>query len=124
MRDRSEETEDYPGLVVCDERVTGSITIGASRLPLWAFAGVAVLHGWDEVERGWEPSEYGWDARKQAEFLGDLLEQRHEFARLLCVLADVERKHREKDRYFVWRKKDRRRVADQLRRCLAEIEED
>src|SRR5690606_31862590 len=84
------------GLVVHDGRVSGSITTGRSRLPLWAFAGVAITHGWDEVERGWSPSKYGWTAERFARFLSHLLEARGEFGRLLLVLADVERRDEER----------------------------
>lgn len=91
-REPAEESIDlYPGLVVCDNRVTGSITTGRSRLPLWAFAGVAIEHGWAEVESGWSPSEYGWDAEKLGEFIYFLLENRGELARLLCLMANAER---------------------------------
>jgi hypothetical protein len=90
-REPNAETEDYPGLVVHDGRVSGSITTGRSRLPLWAFVYTAVVDGWDEVERGWDPSEFGWTAESLAMFLSDVLEVRGEFARLICILADVER---------------------------------
>lgn len=92
-RSPDEESVDlYPGLVVHDGRVSGSITTGRSRLPLWAFASVAVTHGWDEVERGWEPSRYDWTVETHARFLHHLLEARGEFARLLLVLADADRR--------------------------------
>jgi hypothetical protein len=46
-REPSEESVDlYPGLVVHDGRVSGSITTGRSRLPLWAFMFVAIRDGW------------------------------------------------------------------------------
>ena len=95
FRDPDEETEGYPGLWVHDGRVTGSITVGQSRLPIWAFNGVAVIHGWDEVELGWEPSKYDWTADHHADFLYNLLEARGEFGRLLLVIANAERLYSE-----------------------------
>lgn len=92
-RSPAEETEDYPGLIVHDGRQTGSITFGRSRLPLWAIIGELIRgDGWAGVETGWEPSQYGWDEEGFAEFLAHLLNMRGEFARLLCVLANEERK--------------------------------
>jgi len=146
-REPAEETVGlYPGLVVHDARKTGSITAGSSRLPLWAFAGVAITHGWDEAEDGWSPSDYGVGRYELARFIVDLLEMRGEFARLLLVLANAERAETERaDRYFVelgspdgvnditpgtelgdnmppawWADPDLARpVLDQLERCLA-----
>jgi hypothetical protein len=88
-------TEDYPGLVVDDGRVSGSITMGHSRLPLWCVIQTIVKAGYgaairshpDIVNRA-TSDEIGW-------FLYDLLENRKKLARLLCVLADVERRERE-----------------------------
>lgn len=96
-RDPAEETEDYPNLVVHDGRVTGSITTGRSRLPLWAIIYTAIHQGWDEVEAGWSPTEhYGYTAQDLADFLYYLLEARAEFGRLLLVLANAERLERER----------------------------
>ncbi len=124
-REPAERTEDYPGLVVWDARVSGSITTGDSRLPLWAFAGVVARHGWSEAESGWEPSEYGWDAEAHDHFIYNLMEMRGEFARLLCVLADVERREQEREEQDFqndhpwWADDlDRERVVQQLERCL------
>lgn len=93
----AEETVDlYPGLVVHDGRVSGSITVDRSRLPLWAFIHTALTDGWDRVEEGWSPTEhYGFTEEHLAEFLYDLLELRGEFGRLLLVLAGVERAERQ-----------------------------
>jgi len=91
-REPAEETVDlYPGLVVHDGRVTGSMTTGRSRLPLWCFVYTAITEGWGEVEDNWKPSEYGWTAERFASFLYDLLEMRGEFARLLLLLANTTR---------------------------------
>lgn len=122
------ETEDYPGLVVDDERVSGSITAGRSRLPLWAFTGMGVVHGWQEVETGWPDIEgpyYRWSAEKQAEFLTDLLELRGDFGRLICVLADAERRERSRGDTPWWeRPKTRKRVLRALLRCVEALERD
>jgi len=123
-REPGEETTDYPGLYLDDGRVTGSITAGQSRLPLWAFMPVALRHGKGEW-KGYDPEQYGWTLEKASDFLYELLEQRGEFGRLLCILADVERRDRGRDTYKSWwhRKRQRDRVAAQLRRCLAVLEE-
>lgn len=117
------ESDDlYPGLSVHDSRVTGSIVVDHSRLPLWAFVWNAVNEGWEEVERGYSPTEhYGYTANDLGRFLYNLLEQRGEFGRLLLVLADAEA-HDRGDRPWWETKRHRRRVADQLRLCLAKLE--
>jgi hypothetical protein len=124
-----EDIDLYPGLVVNDARVSGSITTGESRLPLWCFAWTAVRDGWGAVEDGWEPSKYGWGSDEMGAFLSDLLEMRGEFARLLLVLADAERCERTRGGPFSggswWEtKRHRKRIADQLRRCLDRLEDD
>jgi len=54
-------------------------------------------------------------------FLYDLLEARGEFARLLLVIADAERRERVSTPW--WETKlHRKRIAAQLRRCLAIVE--
>lgn len=123
---REESAGLYPGLVVHDGRVTGSITVGRSRLPLWCFMPTAVRDGWDEAERDFEPSQYGWDAEKAGLFVYDLLEARGEFARLLLVIANAERAERldESRELPGWwqRPWHRGRVLAQLRRCIAALE--
>lgn len=124
------ETVDlYPGLTVMDNRVSGSITTGQSRLPLWCFAFTALTEGWASVERNWSPSQYGWTAERFGTFLANLLEPRGEFARLLCVLADVERRDKSEmvmnlPHGFAWweRRTQRDRVLAQLRRCVKALE--
>jgi hypothetical protein len=92
---REESVGLYPGLVVHDGRVSGSITVSSSRLPVWAFIGTAIVNGWDAVEKSYEPtSNYGFEAGDLAEFLYNLLEARGEFGRLLLVLANAERLER------------------------------
>jgi hypothetical protein len=122
-RDPAVETEDYPNLTVHDGRVTGSINVGHSRLPLWAIVPTALESGWADVQAGWPhvTTEYGFTSRDLSAFLYYLLEQRGEFGRLLCILADVERQERERDEVW-WEHPDSvERVAAQLRTCLAAL---
>lgn len=123
-RDPPAETEDFPGLTVHDARVSGSINIRDSRLSLWAIVGTAVERGWYTVERQWEPSRYDYTATEMAEFLGCLLDQRGEFARLLCVLADAKRREAIRWSGLAWweKKTTRRRVLKALRRCVEVLE--
>jgi hypothetical protein len=88
-------TEDYPGFVVHDGRVTGSITVGHSRLPLWCLINTMVDAGYSTTVEDYPTLSTYATADDIASFLYDLLEHRREFARLLCVLADVERQKRE-----------------------------
>lgn len=127
-RDPPEESKNlFPHLVVHDDRVTGSITAGASRLPLWCFVGFMALEGWGGEVAAYDPDQYGWTKERMAEFLGSLLDQRGEFARLLLVLADVERRDRNRmergdDRPWHQVAGQRGRVVRQLRRCLEVLE--
>lgn len=126
-REPDEETLDlYPGLVVHDGRVSGSITFGPTRLPVWAISHTAIHHGWEEVEAGWSPSDYGWDQDRFSAFIYDILELRGEFARLILVLADAERCDRARGSWTArwWNtKRHRRRVTAQLKRCITALEE-
>lgn len=140
------ETENYPGLVVNDGRVTGSITAGRSRLPLWAFISPVVHAGWDVAADGWDADQHT-DPDTIGRFLYDLLEHRGEFARLLTTLADIERLANEREDAAVeahfgthhptervcecginvprawWQHHDlRARVSAQLATCLAAVE--
>lgn len=102
-----EETVDlYPGLVVADDRVTGSVTFGVSRLPLWCTPSYLIA-GWPEftAEYG-DPDDpdgtvCGVDADRFGAFLTHLFEARGEFARLLLVLADVERVEKEREATYL-----------------------
>jgi hypothetical protein len=87
-------TEDYPGFVVHDGRVTGSITLGHSRLPLWCFINIMIEVGYTTAAEDYPTLPTYATAAEIGSFLYDLLEQRREFARL-CVLVDVERQERE-----------------------------
>ena len=127
LRDPSEESVDiYPGLVVSDDRVTGSITVGRSRLPLWAIIWVAITQDWGHVESGWDmTSHYGYKADDLAGFLHSLLQHRGEFARLVLELAAAEQSEYSEDFDSIpWYENEpvRERVAAQLRRCLEAIE--
>ena len=121
-REPDEESADlYPNLVVHDGRVSGSITAGKSRLPLWCFVPLAVHAGFASAEQAYEPGEYGFDATAAATFVSNLLQMRGEFGRLLLVLADAERCERHRGGFVTpwWEtKRHRKRVREQLQRCL------
>jgi len=128
-RSPGEESLDlYPGLVVHDGRVTGSITIGRTRLPMWAVIGEVIRQGWHAAEEDYYPEEptpqyHDFDSDAAAQFFYSLLEHRGEFGRLVLLLADVERCDRG-GRHPPWyeTKRQRKRLGDQLRRCLAILE--
>lgn len=126
-RTPAEESDDlYPGLSVCDNRVTGSIVVGGTRLPLWAFAYASIVEGWESVDSDYDIAECGLTDKEFGGFLSNLMEARGEFGRLLLVLADAERCDVASGRVDTvwWRtKRQRGRVAEQLRRCLAVLEE-
>ena len=112
----------YPKLTVLDNRQSGSINVGPSRLPLWSFTADAVKNGWEAVERGWSPTEhYGFTEDDYIWFLCNLLNVRGEFGRLLLVLANAERCDATRGLFDSpwWRRKgQRRKVLDQLHRCI------
>lgn len=112
-----ESTDLYPGLVVHDGRVTGSITFGPTRLPLWA-PQIAFVDAED-----YRASKE--DVGAGEHFLSDLLQLRGEFGRLLLVLADAERCERVTgSRYCWWQtKRHRKRIAQQFKLCLQVLEE-
>jgi hypothetical protein len=108
----------YPGLVVHDGRKTGAITVGRSRLPLWAIG--VDFPDWDDYAEPYELTR-----GEAVTFVHDLLELRGEFARLLLVLADAERCERTGAGRAWWlTKRHRKRVAAQLRRCLDTLEDE
>lgn len=122
-RDPAEETMGlYPELVVHDGRQSGSITFGRTRVPIWSPQWQVVdlddyMHPGDPVADWQEAGE---------SFVRNLLDLRGEFARLLLVLADAERCDRKTGlfRPAWWEtKRHRKRVGDQLRRCLAALED-
>lgn len=113
-REPREETVDYPGLVVHDGRVTGSITIGHTRLPVWAVV-PSMMHDGAAHIREQYPGEY--EPQEIINFVYSLLDLRGEFARLLCVLAKAERN--DCGAVGWWRRKTvRRRVRRALQRCV------
>jgi len=110
--------------LVHDGRVTGSITLGQSRLPVWALMADLCGRGWPAVERNWpQVLEYRWTADRFAAFLCDLTESRGEFARLLLALAAVQRREQAKEYYHPrWvNNRDRKALREQLQRCLAAL---
>ncbi len=118
LREPPEETTDlYPGLVVCDARVTGSITFGRSRLPVWCVT---------SLDREKDLARYGWTTERFMEFVYHLLNAaRGDLGRLLLVLADVERRSEEQleggnDGW--WTGRDRTAIANALRAALAHVE--
>ena len=96
MKDNQQDkaTEDYPGFVVHDDRVTGSITLGPTRMPLWAPISTMIQAGYDAAIECWPSLPAEGSPEAIGSFLEDLFQQRKEFGRLLCVLADVERQER------------------------------
>ncbi len=121
-----ESCDLYPGLCVHDGRVTGSITVGPTRLPLWAILPTLVEEGWGAVQDGW-PSvdDCAWSARDTATFLYRLMQMRGEFGRLLLVLADAERGDENNEAARWWANADARgRVHAQLLRCLHALQAD
>jgi hypothetical protein len=125
-REPAEETEGYPGFWVCDNGVGGALTIGRSRLSVEAVIWSLVEGGWQGVLAGWPYIEdtYGVTGDDMARFLAHLLHVPGEFARLLLVLADAERCEQASNQRKPWWhvKRHRKRVGDQLRRCLAVLE--
>lgn len=125
-REPAEESTDlYPGLVVHDNRVSGSITVGPQRLAFWYFIGDVIRAGWFEAVEEYGPFPEGYTAEDAASFFYDLMEHRGEFGRLLLVLADAHRRERERaatesanDRPWWEEKAERTPVVLQLHRCL------
>jgi hypothetical protein len=113
----------YPGLSINDNRVSGSIVVGRTRLPVWAFIFEVIRDGYDSAIKDYSADEYGLSAEDCAAFIANLMQCRGEFGRLLLILADVER--RERGNKAWWEKRrDRQRVATALRRCLAVVEDE
>jgi hypothetical protein len=109
-------TEDYPGLIVHDGRVHGAITTGHSRLPLFCVLPVAVFSGFATVLEEYPSCAVGAD--ELSGFVRNLFEQRYDFARLLCVLADVERA----DHWWAYKPEHVSRVRAALHACLEELD--
>lgn len=115
-----EETVDiYSGLVVQDNRVSGSITVRRTRLPLWTLIGTAIREDWEAVQEGWNVADYDYSADELADFLYHLLESRGEFARLLLEIANAHKQNN-----FWWIDEEIcENVRVQLRKCLDSLTE-
>ena len=127
LREPDLETEDYPNFVVHDARMSGSITAGYTRLPLWCFVSEMVRGGWAKVADDRDIDSITED--QLATFLYYLLEARGDFGRLLCVLADVERRamrasERDPNGVFTWwyHPKMKARVREALQRCIDSLD--
>jgi hypothetical protein len=120
--DEGESLGLYPGLVVHDGRVSGSITIGRSRLPLWAVACAFAQGGWPEVLMGWDyiEGDYSFTLKDMTGFLSHLLEMRNDFGRLLLVLANARRL----DALFPEEssKASKAKVKQALQKCIDSLE--
>ena len=129
LRQPAEETVDlYPGLSVCDDRVSGSITVAQSRLPLWAFIRYVVEDSWEDIVSGDEAyypglEAYGWTEEKMSDFLYYLMQCRGEFGRLLLLMAEVNRLSEEKHRFWMEQDGLPQRMKEQLQRCLATVQD-
>ncbi len=84
-------TEDYPGLIVHDGRVHGAITPGHSRLGFFALIPNVASWGYSGAAELYPELPELISEVALSTFLGDLFEHRQDFARLLCVLADLQR---------------------------------
>jgi hypothetical protein len=117
-RSPGEESLDcYPGLVVSDgehRRVSGTITVGRTRLPVWCLISEVIYGGWSAAVEDYEPD---MTASQAAEFFYNLMAHRGEFGRLILILADVERCSTLRWDWTETRKHIDR-LADQLERCL------
>ena len=113
-------TKDYPGLSVHDGMSAGSIRMeGAAAL--WAITATVLKFDWGFLSKSWGDPEMTEDEFRS--FIHNLMQQRGEFGRLVCVLADVERRsHANK----VWwqTKTQRRRMIAQLQRCIDALQEE
>lgn len=123
-RQPAEETVDlYPGLCVDDDRVSGSITVGSSRLPLWAFVGTIVMDDWEAVagEEGNFPQvekDYGWTQQMMSDFLYHAMQSRGEFGRLTLLMAEMNRLGKSANESWISKADNRERMKEQLQRCL------
>jgi len=116
----SEGTDEiYPGLTVCDGRVSGSIIAGLTRLPLWAFIGTVVEESWAEANESYEVESTGLTKRELSDFLYNLLEMRGEFGRLILLMAEA---YRVGTDYWYEEPSLRERMQQQLQRCLETLQ--
>jgi len=106
-------------MVVDDDRVSGSITVGRSRLPVWVL--YSRLCGETIEELATDYNVAVDDIKGVLRLAYWITECRGEFARLTLTLADVERRAADlEDRDKAWWEvpDERQRVIDQLQRCL------
>ncbi len=122
-RKKDTETYGFPKLSLNDNRVTGSIVVRETRLPLWAIITTVIGEGWESANQGWEiEKHYGYKKEDLAHFIYCLLEQRGEFGRLLMRLAREE--SGETDEVAWWQNpKARNRVIKQLQNCIDALNE-
>lgn len=111
--------ELYPGLVVHDHRVCGSITVGQSRLPVWAVP----MDCWLEENWDYAKADYGVSDEHLSEFVHDLLEARRDLGRLLLVIADCERREGKNGRAYGG-KRAKNRLLNALNEAYKYVEGD
>lgn len=124
-REPDEQSNIYPGLMVHDGVQTGSICLRDTRMPLWSFIADVVHSGYEKGAGDYGIGPTKWDADDMTKFLYCLLEMRGEFGRLLLTLADAERLEQKRGAFHTpwWdTKRHKKRVGDQLRRCLEALE--
>lgn len=114
---RDKRGEHYPGLVVMDGRVTGSVTLGQSRLPLWCLPA--------RFDIGWhtgDPNSHGVTDDDLSQFTYNLFEMRKPWARLILTLADEHRMAMRGPGWFGESKRAKKRLRAALDACLADLE--
>jgi hypothetical protein len=115
---RDKRGEHYPGLVVMDGRVSSSITLGQSRLPIWC-----IPHRGFNIE--WHtgsPTAYGVSDDDLARFVFRLLEARGNWGRLLCIIADEERASEHVPFLYCVSPRAKKRLRAALQACIEELD--
>lgn len=121
-------TEDFPGLIVWEERMCGDITVGHSRLPIGMVLAIMLQDPPVADVEDCYPDVTKKEQRRLVEFVRCLVGHDGDWGRLLCVLADVNRKTaNRRDRNWnakpwIHRRKDRDRVRAALLTCLAALD--
>lgn len=113
---RDKHLEHYPGLVVMDGRVTGSITLGHSRLPLWCLPA--------HFDIGWhtgDPNSHGTTDSDLTDFAHNLFEMREDWARLVLILADEHRMAMRGTGWFGDSQRAKKRLRAALQACLDDL---
>lgn len=121
-REERATTKDYPGLYVSDGVSSGSIRIDGGP-SLWAMTADVIELDWEFLKSNWGDGNPGMTERDFGLFLHHLFQQRGEFGRLVCVLADVERRDRYPRPWWAT-KTQRRRMIKQLQRCIDALQEE